>query len=184
MISTSSAHAGLVAFLGFQNKFTLIVMRGKMMVFRLNGFLLLSTMVFLVGCGGGRDVGKAELEAMAGKPLEETVPVSGTVTVGGSPAADVKIFAYTQSSGMDPVAEAKSASDGKYCFTTYAQCDGIPPGEYKIGFAQIPNEGKGKKAGEDLLGGKYRNPMKSGFDLTVQSGTPQEGVDFALESGG
>ena len=47
--------------------------------------------------------------------------------------------------------------------------------------AYIPDEGKGKKEGEDLLGGKYRDPSKSEFSLQVASGAPQTNVNYELQ---
>ena len=143
--------------------------------------LLLLSAVLLAGCNEERNVGKDDLASMAGGELKETVPVSGTVNVDGLPAKDVFIYAYAKGDLTKPVATIQTKPDGTYCWTTYAICDGLPPGEYTLAFAYIPDEGKGKKEGEDLLGGKYRNPSKSEFTLQVSGGAPQTNVNYELE---
>lgn len=153
------------------------------MAWRLNGVLIFAVLAALVGCGGGTEVSDSELVDMAGGELSETVPVSGTITIDGTPTKNVVIYAYNSTSGMEAFAETKSQEDGTYCWSTYKACDGIAPGEYKLAFAYIPKDGKGGNPGKDELGGKYRNPMEGGFELSVQSGVPQEGVDYKLESG-
>jgi hypothetical protein len=143
--------------------------------------LLLLPALLLAGCSDERTVGEDELASMAGGELKETVPVSGTVHVDGLPAEDVFIFAYPKGDVTSPVAQVQTKPDGTYCWTTYAMCDGLPPGEYTLAFAYIPDEGKGKKEGEDLLGGKYRDPSKSEFSLQVASGAPQTNVNYELQ---
>jgi 5-hydroxyisourate hydrolase-like protein (transthyretin family) len=153
-----------------------------MMVLRSGFFVLLSSVVLLLaGCGSGADFSDADLDEMAGGQRKETVPVSGAVTVGGEPAAKVQIKAYTKESGMEPAAQGETRADGTYCLSTYKECDGIQPGSYRLAFTQVEKAGKGKKSGEDLFQGKYRNPMQNDFPLEVQSGAPQVDVNFDLE---
>lgn len=153
------------------------------MVLRPNVFLLLSAILLLAGCGGETERDSKEaLEAMAGEKLKETVPVSGTVYVNGAPAAGVNIFAYNQASGMKPAVEARTKEDGTYCWTTYTMCDGLVPGKYRLAFAYVPKEGKGKKEGEDLFQGKYRDQMENDFTLDVQSGASQTEVNYQLDN--
>ncbi len=152
------------------------------MVWRSNVVLCLSALLLLAGCSGERDTSQSALEAMAGGELKETIPVSGTVFIDGTPAANVIIFAYTEESGVKPVAQTTTKSDGTYCWTTHQACDGIEPGKYQLAFAHVPDEGKGKKQGDDTLNNKYRNPTKHDFALEVASGgEPQTGVDYKLE---
>ncbi len=151
------------------------------MVLRSNGFLLLSAILLLAGCGDGRDVGREQLEEMVGSELKETVPVSGIVTIDGAPADRVYLYAYTKESGMKPAAETNTGPDGTYVWSTYEAGDGLVPGQYRLAFAHIPKEGKGKKAGEDLLQGKYTNPLENEFILEVKSGEPQTDVNYELE---
>ncbi|MEO1998688.1 MAG: hypothetical protein ABGZ17_25870, partial [Planctomycetaceae bacterium] len=112
---------------------------------------------------------------------KETVPVSGTVSINGAPAAGVNIYAYAKGGGMQAAAEARTAEDGTYCWATYQECDGMVPAEYQLAFSHVPKEGKGKNAGEDLLQGKYKNPTEHDFTLVVKSGEPQTEVNYVLE---
>lgn len=151
------------------------------MVLRSNLFLLLSVVVLLSGCGGGADLSEEDLDKMAGGSRAETVAVSGKVTVAGTPTAGVMIYAYAQEGEPKPAAEIRTDADGNYAWSTYAAGDGLPPGTYKLTFAHVPKEGKGKNQGEDLFQGKYSDPTASEFTLTVASGTPQTDVNYALE---
>lgn len=151
------------------------------MVLRFNSFLLLFAALLVVGCDNTRDLSEEALDQMAGpEGRQETVAVSGKVTIDGSPAAHVNIYAYTQSSGMEPAQRTRTKADGTYCWTKYKMCDGLVPGTYKLGFAHIPKEGKTKEEGEDMFGGKYKNPMKHDFELVVASGQEQVDVNYDL----
>lgn len=156
-------------------------MRGMIMVLRAKEFVLLMAVLALCGCGAGADIDDEALDKMAGGKREETVAVSGTVSIAGSPAGDVNIYAYTEKGGLKPVAETRTKDDGTYCWTTYVGCDGLPAGKYTLAFTHVPKEGKGKNEGEDLLKGKFKDPKKTGFALDVVSGTPQTGVDYDLK---
>ncbi|MEZ6144744.1 MAG: hypothetical protein R3B91_04775 [Planctomycetaceae bacterium] len=141
---TSPASAGLVLFSVITASFVSSITRGMMMAWRLNGVLIFAVLAALVGCGGGTEVSDSELVDMAGGELSETVPVSGTITIDGTPTKNVVIYAYNSTSGMEAFAETKSQEDGTYCWSTYKACDGIAPGEYKLAFAYIPKDGKVK----------------------------------------
>ncbi len=152
------------------------------MIVRPVSLLCLSGLILIAGCGSERDVSEDQLREMAGGTLKDTSAVSGKVTIDGEPTFGVNIYAFTEG-GVRPEYECRTNVDGSYCWTTHAQCDGLPPGEYKLAFAHIPKERRGADdLGEDQLQGKYMNPMESGFTLTVASGTPQENVDYALTS--
>ncbi len=152
------------------------------MFLRKDILLILSAMLLLAGCGD-KELSKEELAAQAGVEVEDLnklVPVSGTVNVNGAPTGNVYIYAYTEASGVKPVAEAKTKADGTYCWTNYQACDGMLPGEYRLAFKHIVEEGKGKEEGPDLFEGKYRNPNKNDFTLSVTSGSPQVDVNYEL----
>lgn len=144
--------------------------------------LAVFSLLLLVGCGSGRDVSDEALESMIGDKLKETIPVSGVVTVNGTPTGKVTMLAYTKESGMKPVADITTEEDGTYCWTTYRSCDGLPAGDYRLAFKHIPKEGKGKDRGDDAFGGKYSNPMEHDFTLTVASGSPQTDVNYDLQA--
>lgn len=152
-----------------------------MMLVRSNVLLLMCTVLLLVGCGGdGRDNSEEALKSMAGGELKETVAVSGVVSIDGAPTANVEILAYTQESGMKPANTARTGADGKYSWTTYIIGDGIVPGNYRLAFEHVGKEAKGNKQSEDILQGKYRNPMQNDFPLVVESGAPQTEVNYDL----
>lgn len=151
------------------------------MVRRGKPFLLLALAVLICGCNSGSEMTDDALDKMAGGKRQETVPVSGKVTIGGAPTGGVLISCYTQKSGLKPVAEARTKDDGTYCWTTYTGCDGLPAEKYTLGFQHVPKEGKGKKAGEDLLQGRFKDPTKSGFSLEVVAGKPQTDVNYDLK---
>ena len=148
---------------------------------RSNAFLLLSVVLLLSGCGSGGDLSEEDLDKMAGGKRNETVAVSGVVSVGGAPAAGVVIYAYANQADMDPAFRVRTGADGTYCWSTYKACDGLQPGSYTLAFAHIPKEGKGSKPGEDLLKGRYRDQKKSEFSLKVVSGAPQIDVNYDLK---
>lgn len=150
------------------------------MVLRSNSFLLLSAVLLLSGCGTDVDPTQEALDKMAGGKRLETVAVSGKVTIGGNPTGGVMIYAHPKQGGAKPI-ETRTGEDGTYCWTMYVGCDGLPPGEYRLAFTHIPKEGKGKKQGEDLLQGRYKDPMKSEFSLNVVAGMPQIDVNYDLK---
>ena len=150
------------------------------MRFRLNSLLILSTALLVSGCGSGTEINDGDLDKMAGGKRQETVAVSGKVTISGAPGSGVTISAYPKV-GVKPVGETRTAEDGTYCWTTYASCDGLPAGEYRLTFVHAPEEGKGKKQGKDLLEGRYKDPTKSEFSLVVVAGTPQIDVNYDLK---
>ncbi len=151
------------------------------MVFRSGVFLLLPALLLHVGCSDERDVGKDQLKSMAGGELKEVIPVSGIVSIDGTPTAGVNIYAYSKASGLKAANQTRTEPDGTYCWATYEPCDGLPPGEYRLAFAHVPKEGHGNKQGEDLLRGKYRDPTKNDFTLQIKSGEPQTEVNYDLK---
>ena len=150
------------------------------MLFRLNSLLILIAALLISGCGSGTDLDEGDLDKMAGGKRQETIAVSGKVSIGGTPASGITIFAYPKV-GVKPVGETRTKEDGTYCWTTYSSCDGLPAGEYRLTFVHAPEEGKGKKQGKDLLEGRYKDPTASEFSLVVVAGTPQTDVNYDLK---
>ena len=107
------------------------------------GGLLVSCAVF-AGCGSGTTVDDEALATMHGGELGERVPVSGVVTIDGTPAVGVNIYAYVKDGGRKVANECRSQAGGKYCWTTSTHCDGMKPGTYVLGFSHVPSEGRGK----------------------------------------
>lgn len=141
------------------------------------------TLVLAVGCGSSAgDVSKERLAQMAGGKLKEVVPVSGKVLVDGEPKPEVVLQVYPAEGGS-LVTETRTKPDGTYCLSTHLACDGIEAGTYKIAFEHFPkpkrNDQNERK--DDLFKGKYSNPKKSEFSLTVEKGKPQKDIDYELK---
>lgn len=137
------------------------------------GVLLIS------GCSSGKDdMTEKRLAGMAGGSLKSVVPVSGAVTIDGEPAQGVNLYLHKEEGGAS-VKESRTGEDGTYCWSTNLQCDGLEPGTYRLAFEHIPKPRRNDK-GVDLFKGKYKNPMKHEFKLTVEDGAPQTGVDYEL----
>ncbi|MCA9073393.1 MAG: carboxypeptidase regulatory-like domain-containing protein [Planctomycetaceae bacterium] len=128
--------------------------------------------LLIVGCTRGARVPENE---------QPVVPVSGTVHVNGEPLANVKLEFHTKNptgNGLHP--RATTDAEGKFQAWTYRKDDGLIAGEYTITFLDhshvVPYQ-RASDAGE-LFKGKYANPEKSEFTVTVpESG---ESVDMGL----
>ena len=135
----------------------------------------------LAGCSDKtkEDATKERLiEMSGGTELKAVVPVGGTVFVDEVAQSGVNLYLYDEAGKQ--VTDARTDKDGKYCWSTYEQCDGVPPGNYLIGFAYIP-EPKKNDTGIDLFKGKYKNARSGNFKLTVEAGKPQATADYKLE---
>lgn len=132
------------------------------------------------GCSGGAkdDVSKERLEQMAGGALKEVVPVSGKVMVDGTPERGVVLYLYAAGS-PNQVATCTTGENGEYCWSTYLNCDGIPPGDYQLGFTFVPNQKKNDE-GVDVFKGKYRMTKDPKFALSVKSGPPMKDQNYDL----
>lgn len=126
----------------------------------------------LVGCGG-RDPNR-----------KETVPVTGLVTVNGSPAQGVMVM-FHPIAGMDKAQPTvtKSITDdqGKFSAATYELNDGVPPGEYKLTFTWGKFNTISMSFDGDQLKGKYADPKTSEHKAIVLSGKPSDLGTFNLK---
>ncbi len=141
------------------------------------------TLLLLAGCGSSAgDMSKERLAQMAGGQLKEVVPVSGKVVIDGEPRAEVILQLFPADGGKQ-ITETRTGGDGAYCWSTHLTCDGIEAGTYKVAFEHFPkpkrNDQNEKK--DDLFKGKYSNPKKSEFTLTVEKGKPQKDVNYELK---
>lgn len=151
-----------------------------MVTLRQSVVICLLAVTLFPGCGNKKDDTSAErLKSMAGGTLKAVVPVSGTILVDGAPTAGVNLYLYKEEGGA-PLKECRTDEDGKYCWSTHLQCDGLEPGTYRLGFAHIPILRK-NGTGDDLFKGKHNNPTKSEFKLVVEEGNPQEDVEYELK---
>ncbi|MCA8987407.1 MAG: hypothetical protein KDA78_07195 [Planctomycetaceae bacterium] len=80
---------------------------------------ILFTSLFLVGCGGGED--KLVL-----------YPVTGKVTKGGAPLADIKVNLVPRTSTSAPLLVGRTGPDGTFEITAPGGEKGAPEGDYKI----------------------------------------------------
>jgi 5-hydroxyisourate hydrolase-like protein (transthyretin family) len=138
--------------------------------------------LLIAGCGpGAGDTSQERLAQMSGGNLKDVVPVSGKVLVDGEPKAGVTIYLY-RSTGGEQIAECRTNPDGTYCWATHLPCDGIEAGSYRLAFKCFPKLRRNDqiKETDDLFQGRYSDPMKVEFLLTVEEGSPQTDVDYAL----
>ena len=153
-----------------------------MVAYRRCALLCVLVPLLLSGCGGDSkdDLSQARLAQMAGGKLAETSPVSGVVTVDGTPIADVYIYAHANDEAT-PVSSCHTDGEGKFCFSSNLLCDGLPVGNYSLTFRLMPEVPKNRDIGPDLFKGKYKSPKKSETKLTVVAGTPQTEVKIDLK---
>lgn len=141
------------------------------------GSLFIAT---IAGCGDGKsDVSEERLKSMAGGELKPVFPVSGTVRVDDEAVMGVNLYLYKEEGG-GVLKECRTGEDGTYCWATRLPCDGLEAGSYRLAFKYIPKPKK-NDTGEDLFKGKYANPMKNDFKLTVEEDSPQTDVDYDLK---
>ena len=126
-------------------------------------FLIL-LVVLCSGCWSGSESAEARAKALNQGELKSVVPVSGTVLVDGEPGNNVILYLHRDNGG-NSIKTAFTDEDGNYCWTTYVSCDGLERGDYRISFKRFKNARKEK--GDDLLKGRYSNPMTSKFALKV-----------------
>ena len=140
--------------------------------------------VFLCGCGGdGKgDLSKERLASMAGGKLVEATPVSGVVLVDGSPTEHVYVYANNEAAAEGSILRyCRTNKEGKFCFATNLECDGLEPGDYALTFKLMPKVEKGEDIGPDLFKGKYKSPKKSEYNIKVEAGKPQTEVKIELK---
>ncbi len=147
----------------------------------------LVAMACLAGCGG------------AGGDRPETVPVTGTVTLDGTPVAGATV-AFSPSAGGGRSAHGITDANGRFKLTTFEAGDGAMPGSYKVGVSKTAGPAQAapgtteetpesidaayKAAAErgalepgakppeptDLLPSKYKDPAGSGLTAEVTKG--------------
>lgn len=125
--------------------------------------------VVATGCGGGNGIS-----------APRTAPVAGTVLVKGKPAAEVKVTFHPQfdMGSVKFIPNGLTGKDGRFTLSTAAPGDGAPPGEYKVTFEllRVTADKRGLDTEVDQWKGKYSDPEKSDFMVTIRKG------DNALEA--
>jgi hypothetical protein len=89
-------------------------------------------------------------------------------------------------------ATAYTRPDGRFSFTTYVAGDGVEPGDYKITFdwfdvnqlgrPTAPQDAITKSSEKDKLAGRYSDPVKSEFNISVSPAQPQMDLRFNLST--
>lgn len=127
-----------------------------------------------LGCGGGPS------------DAPEIAPVSGVVTVGGKPKADLNVAFYPEIGGRP--ATGRTDAEGKFTLTTLNTGDGAPVGTSKVAITGAGDDQQVGDSGppmpgmpgyeawmakqESAIDAKYADPETSGLVYTV----PQEGL--------
>jgi hypothetical protein len=124
---------------------------------RIGAFLIAFLLIGLLGCGPRRP---------------ETVPVSGTITLGGGPwPCEAMIFFGGEPAAGLPkrTGSAVVAKDGSFTVSTFAgnKADGLMPGKYQA-YVLCDQVVNGKTISHVPM--KYQISKTSGFELDVQSG--------------
>ena len=151
-------------------------------VFALLSFELIAglSVVLIAGCGNDKaDVSPERLAKLAGGSLKKPVPVSGTVLVDGNPEKGVNVYLY-QDGNSPSIKNCRTDEKGQFCWSSYVTCDGLEAGDYRLGFEFVPKQLKNDR-GKDLFKGKYKNPMKNEFLLSVKDGAPQKDLKYELK---
>ena len=149
---------------------------------RTQSFLLFCTLgclacVALCSCGGEE----------TGPNIEKvpTYPISGQVTVDGSPVGNILVKCQTvgesKSGAVTPTVSATTDAEGRFEIGTYTTGDGAPEGEYVLTFVWQERELlSGRFGGEDKLKGRYSDPKKSEIKVVVEKGKPNDLGAIAL----
>lgn len=115
----------------------------------------------------------------SGKPefSKARYPVTGVVYVDGEPAARLSVTLHDVK-GFDDQApaipQAVTKQDGTFAISTFEAEDGAPVGEYKATFVWGRAQGLGIDTSVDKLKGRYSDPEKSEYKVTVVEGEPQD----------
>jgi hypothetical protein len=139
-------------------------------------FLLVAVVLggmMLGGCGEGISV-------------PSTVPVSGVVKYKGKPVQGIRVTLHPQTETAKPefTPSGQTGPDGKFTLSTGAPGNGAPPGSYLVTFEK-PEIGSPASTGSveteiDTFGGKYSDPAKSKWTITIEKGGENSLQPFEL----
>lgn len=136
-----------------------------MMLFRTcHLFLLLPLIALMLGCSGE----------------EAKLPVSGTVTLNGSPLADVNVM-MIRDDGMN--AMVTTDASGKFSIGGEGEADGVPAGTYKVGVTVNTKVESAEIAGmvaapKTAFAPKFMSSDTSGLSITVAQGMAPATLDL------
>jgi len=133
----------------------------------------------LAGCGG--DSAQDRLD-QAIPNRESVVPLSGVITVGGKPSADLMIRLVKEGASEPDRTSPKTVTDsnGKFEFTTYLAGDGVPAGKYAAIVEKMTRVGTSGWSGPDQLQNLFNHVKEPAATLEVKSGEPQTDVKIDL----
>ena len=106
-----------------------------------------------------------------GKGRRAVYPVHGRILVDGKPAPDAVIMFHPNFEHPDRVMPFGQAdAEGNFVVSSYVNGDGAPDGEYIVTFEWRERSGllKNNFEGPDRLKGRYYDPKKSKYRITVE----------------
>lgn len=121
---------------------------------------------------------------------EGLVSVGGVVTIGGLPVAGAVVVFHADKDGRS--ASAITDGEGHYQMTTFQRHDGVMPGSYAVSIVKYEDAESGASDGKyvpiegnvpvpkSVLPVKYASPKTSGLTASVQPGTGNQSIEFAL----
>ena len=112
-----------------------------------------------------------------------TVPVKGVVTYKGKPALGIRVKFFSQDGQRENtfIPTGETDKGGHFALSTGAPLNGAPEGQYNVAFEWPMLDPKQSVESEiDRLKGKYSDPAKSRFQVTVD-GPKAEPHVFALD---
>lgn len=118
----------------------------------------------------------ALMSVMAGCQKEVQVPahpVRGSVVYKGKPAAGVVVVLRPVAGQAARPSSGTTAADGSFRITTFTPDDGAPAGEYVVTLTWPKSQidpTSGDELTDDLLKGRYSDPAKSSWKITVREG--------------
>jgi hypothetical protein len=125
--------------------------------------LFLLAAVVLAGCGKGLSV-------------PSTVPVTGVVKYKGKPLQGIRVTFHPQADTGKAafIPTGQTGPDGKFKLSTGKPGNGAPPGTYVVTFEKpeigSPAATKSIETEIDAFGGKYSDPAKSEWTVTIEKG--------------
>jgi hypothetical protein len=108
---------------------------------------------------------------------KETFPVTGTVFVDGEAAAELGVTLHNvkgMATDVPTFSATTTKADGTFSVSTFEEGDGVPAGEYVVTFVWGKLSMISMSYEGDRLKGKYNDPSKSEFKLTVIEGQPTD----------
>lgn len=106
-----------------------------------------------------------------GISVPSTVPVTGVVKYKGKPLQGIRVTLHSQGGTAKPefIPSGQTGPDGRFTLSTGAPGNGAPTGTYVVTFEKPEITGS-VETEVDAFGGKYSNPAKSEWTVTIEKG--------------